>query len=186
MHRIHIHLFVLRGVALKGTYTLIMECKKPFRVEIGSIGRVQIDEGFLVYTGSALGRGGASLERRIERHCRRRKRVRWHVDFLTIRQQIIIRKVICIDSPERLECRINRRIISELAGTPVTLRAGATDCKCDGHLLSLAFADGREMLTRLQQVYAHFGSPILLRVDSTSNLSSLFPPMAECVSKYPD
>jgi sugar fermentation stimulation protein A len=186
VHRIHIHLFVLRRIALKGTYTLIIDCKKPFRVEIGRIGRVQIDEGFFVYTGSALGRGEASLERRIGRHCRKRKRVRWHVDFLTVRPEIIIRKVICLDSPERLECRINQLIISELAGKPVAPHAGATDCRCEGHLLSLRFAGVREMLSRLQRVYSHFGTPILLSVNSRSDFSPLFPPMVKCVSKYPD
>lgn len=184
MHRIHINLFVLRRIALKGTYTLVMVCEEPFRVKIGKIGHALIEKGLFLYTGSALGRGGASLERRIERHYHRSKRVRWHVDFLTIRPEISIKKTICLKSLERFECRINQLIMSELTGKPIILHAGATDCKCDAHLLSVGVADAQWILNRLQQIYLIFGNPIILDTTSKSDFSALLPSNTKGILEY--
>jgi Uri superfamily endonuclease len=171
---------------LKGTYTLVMACEEPFRVKIGKIGHAHIEKGFFLYTGSALGRGGASLERRIERHYRKGKQVRWHVDFLTVRPEISIKKTVCLKSLKRVECRINQLIISELRGKPVILHVGATDCKCDGHLLSVGVADVHWILIRLQQVYSNFGNPIILDTTSKSDFSALFPSNAKSILEYSD
>ncbi len=177
---------MIRKIALKGTYTLVMVCKEPFRVKIGRIAHVRIGKGFLLYTGSALGRGGVSLERRIERHYRKGKKVKWHVDFLTVRPEISIKKTVCLKSLKRFECRINKLIISELMGKPVILHAGATDCKCDGHLLSVEVADVQRILIRLQQIYSTFGNPIILDTASKSDFSASFPSNAKSILEYSD
>jgi sugar fermentation stimulation protein A len=140
-----------------------MVCEKSFGIKIGKIGHVRIEKGVYLYTGSALGRGGTSLEGRISRHYRRKKRVKWHVDFLTVRPEVIIKRAICLQSSERFECRINQKIMTKLAAKPLAPHAGATDCNCDGHLLSINFADGSKgVLNRLEQIYSWFGTPILL------------------------
>ena len=145
-------------VALKGTYTLIMACKKPFKVKIGKVGQAQIEKGLCLYTGSALGRGASSLEKRVSRHYRKNKRIKWHVDFLTVRPEIVVETAVCLESSERFECRISQLLISKLHAKPVVLHAGSTDCKCAGHLLYLRFADNlNEVLSMLEQIYSPFG-----------------------------
>lgn len=155
----HILLFVLRRDILQGTYTLLLTCNKPLRLRVGKIGLVPLEKGHYLYTGSALGIGGASLERRVARHRCRTKRVRWHVDYLTVRPEIIVRHIVCLQSRKRLECQINQHIISTLNAQPIAPHAGATDCECNGHLLSVKVGGVGTILAGLEQIYANFGTP---------------------------
>ena len=154
-------LFVLRSDALRGTYTLLLACKRPFEVRIGKLGLTKIKRGTYLYTGSALGSGAVSLERRIARHRRRNKRVRWHVDYLTVRPEVAVANVICIESDKRLECQINRRIVSNLKAKPIIRRAGASDCNCIGHLLSVK-SHSSAILKGLKEIYSMLGEPLFL------------------------
>ena len=155
-------LFVLRRIVLRGTYTLLLACKRPFELRIGKLGRVRLKKGHYLYTGSALGAGAASLEKRVARHRRRNKRVKWHVDYLTVRCEIIVVNAICLHANKRLECQINQQISFELNGKPIIKRAGASDCKCDGHLLSIELLDPKVIMTRLKHVYAMHGESSFL------------------------
>ena len=155
-------LFVLRRVALRGTYTLLLACKRPFNLRIGKLGLTKIEKGNYLYTGSALGTGAVSLEQRVARHRRRDKHVKWHVDYLTVHREITVVNVICTKTGERLECQINQRIISNLNGEPIMRRAGASDCKCSAHLLSIRLLDSKDIMTRLEQIYAKHGQPLIL------------------------
>jgi Uri superfamily endonuclease len=150
-------LFVLRRIALRGTYTLLLACKRPFKLRIGRLGQVRLKKGHYLYTGSALGSGAASLEERVARHRRHNKCVRWHVDYLTVRSEIIIVNAICLRASKRLECQINQQISFEFSGKPIIKKAGASDCKCDGHLLSTELLDSKVIMTRLKHVYAMHG-----------------------------
>jgi len=146
---------------LRGTYTLLLTCNKPLRLRVGKIGRTLLEKGHYLYTGSAMGIGGASLERRVARHRRRTKRRRWHVDYLTVRPEITVSHVVCLQSERRLECQINQQIISTLSAQPIARRAGAMDCKCSGHLLSVR-GGLSATLAGLEEVYANFGTPLSL------------------------
>ena len=155
-------LFVLRRIALRGTYTLLLACKRPFKLRIGKLGQTKVEKGYYLYTGSALGTGAVSLEQRIARHRRRNKRMKWHVDYLTACREIAVITVICLEGNKRLECQINQEILSRLDGKPIIRRAGASDCKCSGHLLSVKLPDSRVILTRLKKIYSIHGEPSFL------------------------
>ena len=155
-------LFVLRRSTLRGTYTLLMVCKRPFKLRIGKLGLAQIKKGTYLYTGSALGTGAVSLDLRIARHRRRNKRVKWHVDYLTVRPEITIVSVVCLESKARLECKINQRILSILNAEPILHRAGSSDCHCSGHLLSVGLLDSEVIMRKLKAVYAVYGEPLFL------------------------
>ena len=154
-------LFVLRRIALKGTYTLLLACKRPFKLRIGKLGLANVEKGNYLYTGSALGTGAVSLEQRVTRHRRRNKRVKWHVDYLTVHREIAIVNVICTETDRRLECQISQQILSDLNGKPIIQRAGASDCKCSGHLLSVRLREST-IMTRLKQIYVMYGEPLYL------------------------
>jgi Uri superfamily endonuclease len=145
---------------MKGTYTIIVRCKHASYSTFGKLGRARLQRGYYLYTGSALGRGAVSLERRIERHMRRQKRLRWHVDYLTSRPDCNVTGVVYVISDSRLECKVNSSLSKELNVSPVLLKIGATDCKCNGHLLGpVRRLNERYLMRLLESVYAQFGVP---------------------------
>ena len=99
---------------MKGTYTLIIACRKPFRTEIGKLGRVNVGKGYYLYTGSALGKGAVSLEGRLSRHLRARKRRQWHVDYLSSSRNCTVKFLVSFESDKHLECSVNQLIMNRL------------------------------------------------------------------------
>ena len=152
---------MLRRIVLRGTYTLLLACRQPFKLRIGSLGQIKIEKGQYLYTGSALGTGAVSLEQRIARHRRLNKRVKWHIDYLTVHREITVVNVICLEANKRIECQINQQILSDLNGKPIIRRAGASDCRCSGHLLSVELSNSKVMTT-LKKIYAMHGEPSFL------------------------
>jgi Uri superfamily endonuclease len=145
---------------MRGTYTILVKCSYRGYATFGSLGRVRLQRGWYLYTGSALGHGALSLEARLGRHERRSKTLKWHVDYLTSRRGCSVTGVVYLVSDRRLECRVNRSISKELNAAPVLHRIGASDCKCDGHLLwpSVRLNDV-DLMKQVESVYAKFGLP---------------------------
>lgn len=63
----------------RGAYILVFYNDAHFRKTIGALGEREFKPGFYVYVGSAM-RG---LEKRIKRHLQKKKRVRWHLDYIS-------------------------------------------------------------------------------------------------------
>jgi Uri superfamily endonuclease len=146
---------------LKGTYTILLVCMKPFRVKIGRLGYADIGKGYYVYTGSALGHGSGSLEGRLERHLRASKKAKWHVDYLTSDPRCIIKAAVCLTSRKRLECAINQAVARKLNAEPVLARAGSSDCKCDAHLNKIGSSTrAGKTLQLVMGAYRRFGSRV--------------------------
>jgi Uri superfamily endonuclease len=96
------------------------------RKKVGSLGRIAFEPGFCVYVGS----GGVNVLKRVRRHMKADKALRWHIDYLTTGP----RRMRFVDAwllPGEKECDIARRIGKELQ--PVS-GFGASDCRCPGHL----------------------------------------------------
>jgi Uri superfamily endonuclease len=147
---------------MKGTYTILLACERPVRVCFGRSGRANVNPGYYLYTGSALGQGAVSLEGRLARHERTRKRKRWHVDYLTSRRGCKFEGAVYLISNECLECRVNQAIKQSLKTQLIIPRLGASDCKCDGHLFRIAEnVNGNRLLVRLEQIYSRYGAPHL-------------------------
>jgi sugar fermentation stimulation protein A len=145
---------------MRGTYTIIVRCKHASYATFGKLGRARLQRGYYLYTGSALGRGAVSLERRIERHMRRQKRLRWHVDYLTSRPDCNVTGAVYVISDSHLECKVNYSLSKKLNVSPVLLKIGASDCKCNGHLLGPVNRLSERYLTKLvESLYAQFGVP---------------------------
>ena len=60
---------------------LIIKIDECEILEIGSLGKIKIDNGYYVYVGS----GGLNTIKRIKRHFSRKKKLKWHIDYLTIK-----------------------------------------------------------------------------------------------------
>ncbi|HYW00119.1 MAG TPA: GIY-YIG nuclease family protein [Candidatus Acidoferrum sp.] len=146
-----------------GTYSILLKCSKRFRLKLGCLGYVNVKRGHYVYTGSALGKGSTSLEGRINRHRRRSKTIRWHIDYLTKRPEIHLEGSVYIYSRTRLECSINEALLEHLHGYPIARHAGASDCRCPAHLFLVAEPTDGDLINQLGRVYASFGRPIVDR-----------------------
>ncbi len=61
------------------TYIIIIHVSTPVHIEVGALGKVLFKEGYYIYVGS----GGRHPIKRIKRHFRRDKKLKWHIDYLT-------------------------------------------------------------------------------------------------------
>ena len=116
---------------MRGAYILVIEVEKSLRIKVGKLGKIDFKKGFYCYVGSALGKS-LSLENRIKRHLRKRKRLKWHIDYLLKNSSVRVRGFILFPTQEKVECLISKKI-EEKADKTIE-RFGASDCKCRGHL----------------------------------------------------
>ncbi len=88
---------------MKGSYLLIIWLDEEKRIM--TKGReFDLNRGFYVYVGSAMN----SLEKRVERHFRREKKLHWHIDFLLEKGRLL--RAYLIPSGERLEEVLSREV----------------------------------------------------------------------------
>ena len=116
--------------SLPGTYVLVIEVTCRLMIE-GPFNEF-IPEGIYIYAGSALGPGG--LRARITRHFSSRKKVRWHIDYLTGKVPPLL--AVYTIHPGKFECALVKSLLKE-GFSPVLEGFGASDCRegCPSHLL---------------------------------------------------
>ena len=107
------------------SYQIHFIIEKPVALRIGKLGTFEFPAGEYVYTGCAR----KNMEARISRHLSKRKKHRWHIDFLLATSHAKIIKVEVYDGEE---CVVNQ----ETEGEILVPRFGATDCRngCGSHL----------------------------------------------------
>ena len=117
----------------KGCYILFIRFKKEILIKIGALGTHQILKGVYAYVGSAKGPGG--LEARVGRHFKKNKRVKWHIDYLTVRPECFLEGVVMIES-ETLKERELVELLENIGGTHTIKGFGNSDDKSTvSHLL---------------------------------------------------
>jgi Uri superfamily endonuclease len=118
----------------EGQYVLLLQLEDPTELRIGSLGTCRFDTGTFAYVGSAGGPGGLSA--RIERHLKPadQKRAHWHIDHLLA--HATIRAVGWSLQAQRNECEWATSL--GRAGRHWPRRFGASDCRCNGHLIEFA------------------------------------------------
>ena len=113
-----------------GTYALIISCASVARIQVGRLGTMQLQGGYYVYLGSALGPGG--LRARIAHHQKLSTRPHWHIDYL--RPHARLHSVWLRYDGRRREHEWARAVKSMKGATIPLLRFGASDCDCPSHL----------------------------------------------------
>lgn len=132
----------MTGRRTPGVYHLVLRLRRARTIQVGRLGRFGFDAGYYVYTGSAMG----GLEARIARHRRRRKKLWWHIDYLLRQAELV--DVVAVPTSGRIECELNRRVLS-LPGAAVPVKGfGASDCSCVTHLVR--FGQGRATIPALE------------------------------------
>ncbi len=115
----------------KGTYVLIMTLDADRDIQVGALGTLHFDKGRYCYVGSAM----AGIDQRVGRHLSRDKRVRWHIDNLTLSSDDI---EAFISYPDPIgECELGRMAM-ESGMMPSHRGFGCSDCGCDTHLFRVA------------------------------------------------
>jgi Uri superfamily endonuclease len=117
-----------------GTYALILLATSSRKIEVGRIGTLNIEPGYYVYVGSALGPGG--VRARISRHARKAKTFRWHIDYLRATAQLI--EVWCTYHVGRRECQWSQAVADIPWSTIPLAGFGSSDCQCVSHLHQFA------------------------------------------------
>jgi sugar fermentation stimulation protein A len=110
----------------KGSYILVFYNEKPFKKIIGSLGERDFKKGYYVYVGSAL----HGLEKRIKRHLRQTKKIRWHMDYISP-QCMKVEKVYPIRRPDRIEVGLARGMMEICA--EFVPGFGSSDSEIDSH-----------------------------------------------------
>jgi Uri superfamily endonuclease len=113
-----------------GTYALILSCTSNARIQIGRLGTMQLQRGYYVYLGSALGPGG--LRARIAHHQKLSTQPHWHIDYLRAHTQI---HGIWFSNDARRREHQWASVMWTMRGVKVPLLGfGASDCDCRSHL----------------------------------------------------
>ena len=146
---------------MKGAYLLILKNDRTRKIKVGKLGIFKFRKGYYVYVGSAMN----SLEKRIERHLRKSKKLKWHIDYLTTKMKII--GIIKIPSEKKIECEI-AKFVSKFA-KPFIKKFGASDCKCFSHLFKIKKEKIKGLIRGLTNSYK---STIWVNLNKMNFLSS--------------
>ena len=117
---------VREAVKDRGSYLLIVRLDSDQDIAVGALGIRRFRRGYYVYAGSGM----AGLSLRIARHKRRKKALRWHIDYLTKKASAI--EGIPVYSGRDLECPL-AHAVAEIADETVA-GFGSSDCACPAHL----------------------------------------------------
>ena len=107
------------------SYQLLIKVTKDIDLKVGKLGRFIFPVGSYVYTGSAK----TNIDKRIERHLSKEKKLHWHIDYLLNNDAV---KIIDIKKSEMIECSLNKKTY----GTIIIKGFGSSDCNlcCGSHL----------------------------------------------------
>jgi len=109
-----------------GIYIAVFFMPRDRAIKIGRFGRFRFRQGVYFYVGSAQ----RNLSARIERHNRNKKTLRWHIDYLSVKAEML--GAITVPGPRKLECQLAKKLSSMFELTVHGF--GASDCRCAGHL----------------------------------------------------
>lgn len=127
---------------MKGVYCLIIQVEKTTGITVGALGPLRFEGGRYVYVGSAQ----AGIENRLQRHFRREKIIRWHIDHLLAVPGVVMETALCKSADKEAECQMAETL--KKRARPVN-GFGASDCLCISHLFALPSPMSKQGLARL-------------------------------------
>ena len=125
----------------KGTYVLFLTFRSPLTVDVGALGEVFLEPGMYCYVGSAMN----GLDQRVGRHLAREKKMKWHIDRLTVAADLV---EAAESYPDFIpECTL-ASIASECGCIPAVKGFGCSDCRCPTHLFRVPPGSRQRLLDR--------------------------------------
>ena len=116
-----------------GIYILEIQVKNLVGIKHSKLGTLNFSPGFYYYIGSAQ----RNLKERINRHIAKRKKIFWHIDYLTILHEAIITRVFILSEYQKKEeCQLVQNLIQITSAEFSHKNFGNSDCiRCASHLL---------------------------------------------------
>jgi Uri superfamily endonuclease len=114
-----------------GVYVLELRARRAAALCVGRLGEIRLPRGAYLYVGSAQ----RSLPARVGRHFAREKRIRWHVDHLTVHPGIRVTRAVVWALGKEWECGLAEALVRAGLAERAVPGFGASDCRCGGHLL---------------------------------------------------
>ena len=109
-----------------GLYIAVFVLTRRLHLRIGALGSLTFQAGVYLYVGSAQQNWTA----RVERHGRRNKPLRWHIDYLSAKARML--GAILVPGSRRQECGLSREVAA--LHPQIIPGFGSSDCGCEGHL----------------------------------------------------
>ena len=109
---------------MKGCYCLVVKLENYEKLKIGKKLKIDFNEGYYVYVGSAMN----SLESRLKRHLSSTKKLHWHIDYLLKHGEIV---EIIYNLDKKVECELSQKLSEN---NPHVKDFGCSDCNCESHL----------------------------------------------------
>ncbi|NHJ49207.1 MAG: GIY-YIG nuclease family protein [Asgard group archaeon] len=141
----------------KGTYILFLQADKNTKAVVGYLDEISLKKGFYLYIGSALGPGG--LQPRLVRHLAKKKKVHWHIDYLTVHPSFECISYMEIFSLDKIECSINDILKEDvLVGMDFSIipNFGSSDCNCKSHLIYLEKIELKSLLLKIKKTISNY------------------------------
>ena len=110
----------------KGLYIAAFLLPTRLRLRVGALGCYTFPAGVYLYVGS----GQRNLNARVERHVRRHKPLRWHIDYLSAKARML--GAILVPGSRRQECWLARKVADW--HRRIIPGFGSSDCGCESHL----------------------------------------------------
>lgn len=127
----------------RGIYALLIWSEEK-ELSVGSLGSIHFQEGYYVYIGSAQ----KNLRKRVERHLKKKKKMRWHIDYFLLHAEI--RDIIAVELPKIWEERIALILAKKYSYVE---RFGSTDSSAPSHLFFSPKPDIWEFVKECFQEY---------------------------------
>jgi len=110
----------------KGFYIAVFLLPDDRRIKVGKLGTFVFPPGYYFYTGSAK----KNLSARLKRHSLKKKPLRWHIDYLSVKAEML--GAVIIRNEDTTECKLAKKLdkLFDLAVADF----GSSDCCCGGHL----------------------------------------------------
>ncbi len=123
----------------RGIYILILKNTCEEWVKPGSLPYTLFQQGIYAYVGSAKGPGG--LARRINRHLKRHKKIKWHIDYLTCKDTWIPIAVIYSECFSCCEEALVQQLEKSGLWTHMVKGFGSSDTDAFSHFLKFKYND---------------------------------------------
>ena len=135
----------------RGIYLLLIYLPEWRGIKVGSLGEMDFQEGYYVYVGSAQ----RNLKARIERHMKREKRLRWHVDYLLEYGKVV--DFFTMPLSREWEERIAKKLCEKYL---YVSNFGSSDSRAPSHLIILPDSKAwKEVLGEIRYMEREYPQP---------------------------
>ena len=116
------------AISDSGLYVIELILAREHQIKVGKRDIEKYPAGAYFYIGSAQ----RNLAKRVARHRKRIKTKRWHIDYLRAYCRFA---GFTVYEGERDECELVNCVAKERRGNILHPGFGASDCRCNGHLV---------------------------------------------------